>query len=92
MPRTAAQRTISINRAMPTKFTPLLLVLLLLFQYSSLRPVEASRVLEAKLISYPFQKMKARKLEAEIVVHDYDDPGPNPKHDPRKGRPGGGRQ
>ncbi|XP_068656257.1 uncharacterized protein [Aristolochia californica] len=72
------------------KLTPFSLILLLLFfQYSSLEPVVASR--EAKLL-YPFHKMKERKLEAEILGRDYDDPGPNTKHDPRKGKPGGGRQ
>ena len=36
-------------------------------------------------------KIKSRKLlEADLVQLDYDYAGPNPKHDPKRGR-GGGR-
>lgn len=35
--------------------------------------------------------MKSRKLLEVDAMLDYDYPGPNPKHDPRKGRGGGAK-
>ncbi|CAO2821334.1 unnamed protein product [Amaranthus hypochondriacus] len=35
-------------------------------------------------------KKRRKLLEADVVQLDYDEAGPNPKHDPKRGR-GGGR-
>ncbi|KAK1301947.1 hypothetical protein QJS10_CPB12g00961 [Acorus calamus] len=64
------------------RFLPYLLLLLFL--------LHSSEAVDDKLEpSYPIHKqMNARKL---IVTTDYDYGGANQRHDPHKGRPGGGK-
>ncbi|XP_052197907.1 uncharacterized protein LOC127804874 [Diospyros lotus] len=69
---------------------PLLVCLLLLISLLSSGIAEG---LNHKVNPYSLHKdhiqMNARKLLVHDVL-DYDYTGPNPKHDPKKGRSGGG--
>ncbi|XP_042503388.1 uncharacterized protein LOC122080651 [Macadamia integrifolia] len=80
--------------AMTPQIKILLLFFLVLFILSPSSRVEGFKD-GMKKVTHPIDEamiiklMKSRKL-MEVTIMDYDDAGPNPKHDPRKGKPGGG--
>ncbi|KAG2275364.1 hypothetical protein Bca4012_044594 [Brassica carinata] len=84
---------------MPFRITPLPLIFLVLIVCSSSRAtVEGSIQLGGPKMHESFMRYKSGETEVnKIMSHrklmfhstaDYDDAGPNPKHDPRR-RPGG---
>ncbi|XP_073115038.1 uncharacterized protein [Elaeis guineensis] len=77
-----------MRRPMPV---PMLICLILLFETfsSQVRSIDDG-IKPGYLVSKgPNLEMHARKALGEITL-DYDYGGPNPKHDPRKGKPGNG--
>ncbi|XAR71613.1 hypothetical protein NMG60_11017973 [Bertholletia excelsa] len=70
-----------------------LLVFLFLLVYSSSGIAEgfSDNTNPLYLIHKVATKMNSRKLMTVSTVLDYDYTGPNTKHDPRKGKGGGGR-
>ncbi|XP_010445849.1 PREDICTED: uncharacterized protein LOC104761366 isoform X1 [Camelina sativa] len=84
---------------MPLRIKPLsLLFLILIVCSSSLAIVEGSiQIGGSKIHEISFKLYKSEEVGAKKMSHrklmfhstaDYDDAGPNPKHDPRR-RPGG---
>uniref|UniRef100_A0A1J3I3V9 Uncharacterized protein n=1 Tax=Noccaea caerulescens TaxID=107243 RepID=A0A1J3I3V9_NOCCA len=84
---------------MPLRIKPLSLIFLILLIVcsSSLAIVEGSIQFGGAKMRERFMLYKSEEVEVKKMSHrklmfhsttDYDDAGPNPKHDPRK-RPGG---
>ncbi|XP_042440913.1 uncharacterized protein LOC122026308 [Zingiber officinale] len=68
-------------------FTVLLLIILL-FETSSCGLLQSS---EGGTQQYPYMMAKHVHMRRALqeFIQDYENGGPNPKHDPKKGKPGG---
>ncbi|PSS32985.1 hypothetical protein CEY00_Acc03281 [Actinidia chinensis var. chinensis] len=72
------------------KTSLLLFLLLLIYSYSGVAEGFSDNANPIHSLHKNGVPMNSRKLLVVDTVLDYDYTGPNPKHDPRKGKPGNG--
>ncbi|PSS04469.1 hypothetical protein CEY00_Acc20325 [Actinidia chinensis var. chinensis] len=72
------------------KISLLLFLVLLIYSYSGVTEGFSDNANSIHSLHKNGVPMNSRKLLVVNKVLDYDYTGPNPKHDPRKGKPGNG--